>query len=173
MTCIWTRAVRSTDTSAPSSGAVLHRINRGLVPAKPPSPPELRSTSVSKGCPFDCGLCPEHRQHSCCVVLEVTERCNLSCPVCFAESRTQATDPEIATIESWFKLLLSAGGPYNIQLSGGEPTLRDDLPEIIHARTFAGLQLFSTEYEWPAACLRHRLRAEIESGWTRLRVPAV
>ena len=111
-------------------------------PEKRPSPPELCSTSVSKGCPFDCGLCPEHRQHSCCVVLEVTERCNLSCPVCFAESRTLATDPEIATIESWFKLLLSAGGPYNIQLSGGEPTLRDDLPEIIQIGRSLGFSYF-------------------------------
>ena len=111
-------------------------------PAKPPSPPERPSTSVSQGCPFDCGLCPDHRQHSCCVVLEVTKRCNLSCPVCFAESRAQAADPDIATVESWFKRLLSTGGPYNIQLSGGEPTLRDDLPEIITLGRSLGFSFF-------------------------------
>jgi 7,8-dihydro-6-hydroxymethylpterin dimethyltransferase len=111
-------------------------------PAKRPSPPGLRSTPVSKGCPFDCGLCTDHRQHSCCVVLEVTQRCNLSCSVCFAESRTQAVDPEMRTIEIWFKLLLSTGGPFNIQLSGGEPTLRDDLPEIITLGRSLGFSFF-------------------------------
>jgi hypothetical protein len=75
-------------------------------------------------------------------VLEVTTRCNLSCSVCFAESRTQATDPDIRTIERWFKLLLSTGGPYNIQLSGGEPTLRDDLPEIIKLGRSLGFSFF-------------------------------
>jgi hypothetical protein len=66
----------------------------------------------------------------------------LSCPVCFAESRTPATDPDIQTIERWFKLLLSTGGPYNIQLSGGEPTLRDDLPEIITLGRSLGFSFF-------------------------------
>lgn len=97
------------------------------LPAKPP----VCSTDVDKGCPFDCGLCPQHRQHSCCVLLEVTRRCNLSCPVCFAESGGKENDPDIREIESWYKLLLKNGGPYNIQLSGGEPTLRDDLADII------------------------------------------
>jgi uncharacterized radical SAM superfamily Fe-S cluster-containing enzyme len=62
--------------------------------------------------------------------------------VCFAESRTQAVDPEMRTIESWFKLLRSTGGPYNIQLSGGEPTLRDDLPEIIALGRSLGFSFF-------------------------------
>ena len=43
---------------------------------KTPSYPEHPFTEVRQGCPFDCGLCPEHRQHSCCVLLEVTQRCN-------------------------------------------------------------------------------------------------
>ncbi len=98
---------------------------------KLPSRPPVCATNVERGCPFDCGLCPEHRQHTCCVLLEITQRCNLNCPVCFAKAGGDSNDPNIRTIESWYRLLMENGGPYNIQLSGGEPTLRDDIPEII------------------------------------------
>ncbi len=101
-----------------------------LVP-KLPSQPPVCATTVNRGCPFDCGLCPEHRQHSCCVLLEVTQRCNLLCPVCFASSQMADRDPDLKTIKEWYLMLLDSGGPYNIQLSGGEPTVRDDLPEIV------------------------------------------
>ncbi|MBP2628067.1 MAG: Radical domain protein [Firmicutes bacterium] len=99
--------------------------------AKLPSKAPVCATNVKQGCPFDCGLCPEHRQHTCCVLLEITQRCNLNCPVCFAEASTEERDPNIGIIENWYRLLLQSGGPYNIQLSGGEPTMRDDLPEIV------------------------------------------
>lgn len=98
---------------------------------KLPSPPPVCATGPDKGCPYDCGLCPDHRQHSCCVLLEVTRRCNLACPVCYAEGGGDGDDPDIGEIEAWYRLLLASGGPYNIQLSGGEPTLRDDLPDIV------------------------------------------
>lgn len=99
---------------------------------KIPSQPKACFTEVSQGCPFDCGLCPDHRQHSCTVLLEITQRCNLGCSYCFANAGTSpAADPDLATIKGWFEHILLAGGPFNIQLSGGEPTLRDDLPEII------------------------------------------
>lgn len=111
------------------------------VPKKPSQPP-VCNTSVQRGCPFDCGLCPEHRQHSCCVLLEVTQRCDLLCPFCFASSGRQTKDPGINEIEGWYRTLLAAGGPYNIQLSGGEPTLRDDLPEIIALGRSLGYQFF-------------------------------
>lgn len=96
------------------------------------SAPVVCATNVEQGCPFDCGLCPDHRQQPCCVLLELTERCNLSCPVCFASAKqTPQSDPDISIIEGWYRMLLASGGPYNIQLSGGEPTVRDDLPDII------------------------------------------
>jgi hypothetical protein len=65
------------------------------------------------------------------VLLEVTQRCNLKCPVCFASAATSSDDPSLDEIESWLRLLRDHGGQVNIQLSGGEPTVRDDLPEII------------------------------------------
>lgn len=109
---------------------------------KIPSRPPVCGTTVKQGCPFDCGLCPEHRQHSCCVLLEVTQRCNLMCPFCFAAAGGEVRDPDINEIEEWYRTLLASGGPYNIQLSGGEPTLRDDLPDIIAAGRNLGYKFF-------------------------------
>ena len=101
---------------------------------KEPSRPELCYAPVKDGCPFDCGLCAEHRQYPCSVLLEVTKRCSLGCPVCFAavgEGVGAGSDPDLATIDGWYDRVMAAAGPCNIQLSGGEPTQRDDLPEII------------------------------------------
>lgn len=94
--------------------------------------PPICGSAVERGCPFDCGLCPDHRQHTCCVVLDVTERCNLACPVCFASAGASCKpDPAADEVVSWCRGLLELGGPFNLHLSGGEPTVRPDLPEII------------------------------------------
>lgn len=87
----------------------------------------------SRGCPFDCGICPEHRQQSCTVLIEVTGRCNLACPVCFADAGGDAgPDLSLKEVEKLYRAALAQSGPHNIvQLSGGEPTVRDDLPAII------------------------------------------
>ncbi len=102
---------------------------------RPKIPGKLKTcfTKVDRGCPFDCGLCSDHRQETCTALLEVTGRCNLSCAVCFADAggRISNEDPDLAVIRGWYEKLLAAGGPYNLQLSGGEPTVRDDLPEIV------------------------------------------
>ena len=86
-----------------------------------------------RGCPFDCGICPEHRQQSCTVLIEVTNRCNLACPYCFADARVRGgPDPSLAFLAARFRSAFVASGPHNIvQLSGGEPTVREDLPAII------------------------------------------
>ncbi|ATW26929.1 hypothetical protein DCMF_21150 [Candidatus Formimonas warabiya] len=97
---------------------------------KLPSQPEVCLTAPEKGCPFDCGLCSEHRQQTCCVLLEVTERCNLNCNFCFANSRAESADPSFEKISAWLEYLADLGKPF-IHLSGGEPTVRNDLPEII------------------------------------------
>ena len=95
------------------------------------SRPPVCAAEVRSGCPLDCGLCPDHRQQSCCVLLEVTSRCDIACPVCFAGAGRQGTDASLADIDGWLDTLAEAGGRVHIQLSGGEPTVRDDLPEII------------------------------------------
>jgi uncharacterized radical SAM superfamily Fe-S cluster-containing enzyme len=104
---------------------------------KIPSYPANPATSAEKGCPFDCGLCPDHRQHTCTALLEVTSRCNLSCAFCFAESGSpdlagkQPVDPPLSVIRQWYESVRTFSGTANIQISGGEPTMREDLPEIV------------------------------------------
>jgi 7,8-dihydro-6-hydroxymethylpterin dimethyltransferase len=84
------------------------------------------------GCPYDCGLCSGHKQKTCTAIIEVTHRCNLGCPVCFAASESRSeSDPEINQIMQILEMLRDRTRRCPIQLSGGEPTLRDDLPEII------------------------------------------
>lgn len=107
---------------------------------KIPTCPTHPGHGVEKGCPFDCGLCPEHRQRSCTIILEVTDRCNLGCPVCYADSRGRAEDPALTTIEGWYEAAVRSGRGSNIQLSGGEPTLRDDLPRIVAMGRAAGFE---------------------------------
>lgn len=99
--------------------------------------------AVEKGCPYDCGLCEEHQRKGCCVVLELTNRCNLRCPVCFASAgETAVKEPSLAEIGRQYDMLMAHGGPFNIQLSGGEPTMRDDLPEIIRMGREKGFTFF-------------------------------
>ena len=100
---------------------------------------------VLKGdCPNDCGICENHIQDTCCVLLELTQRCDLGCPVCFASSinGNAANDPDITQITGWYDMLKERGGQYNIQLSGGEPTMRDDLHEIIRIGRERGFTFF-------------------------------
>lgn len=89
-------------------------------------------TPVKKGCPFDCGLCSAHRQHTCTALIEVTSLCNLNCRFCFADALdAKIKDPTLEQLRFQFESILKVSGKCNIQLSGGEPTVRDDLAEII------------------------------------------
>lgn len=89
-------------------------------------------TQVTHGCPYDCGLCSAHRQHTCTALIEVTSRCNLNCRFCFADALdTQNNDPTLEQVRFQFESILKVSGKCNIQLSGGEPTVRDDLADII------------------------------------------
>lgn len=85
---------------------------------------------VAQGCPFDCGLCKNHKQRSCTVLLEITQRCNINCAVCFAHN-SPAHEPNLATLTQWYQTAQKSNPHVNIQLSGGEPTLRRDLKDII------------------------------------------
>jgi uncharacterized radical SAM superfamily Fe-S cluster-containing enzyme len=99
-------------------------------------PPKQAITrgSAADECPLHCGTCDNHLMTACCVLLDVTERCNQHCPYCFARSgEDAANDPPLETIERWYERLIELGEErtFNIQISGGEPTVRDDLPVII------------------------------------------
>ena len=100
---------------------------------KPGQTPARISTEVSRGCPLDCGLCPEHRQHTCLALVEVNSACNLDCPVCFANAGAgfNLTVPEVEAMLDRFVEL--EGHPEVVQFSGGEPTIHPDLLEMIAA----------------------------------------
>ena len=99
---------------------------------------------AQKGCPRDCGLCENHRRSGCCVLLELTKKCDLRCQVCFVASGggDDAADPSLTDISEQLDWLMAHGGPYNLQLSGGEPTQREDLPEIIRLGREKGFTFF-------------------------------
>ncbi|MDR3042830.1 MAG: radical SAM protein [Desulfovibrio sp.] len=140
----------------------------GWVRPKIPTARRGPGTERVLGCPNDCGLCPDHGQHTCTLLIEVTQRCNLRCPVCFAsagqgergergerqsggvggepdggrsderrEDDARASlpgdDPTLGELVSRLAVLRPRAGDANIQLSGGEPTLRDDLPQLVTA----------------------------------------
>jgi len=89
-------------------------------------------TTVDKGCPYDCGLCPEHWTRACTMVLELTLNCNLKCPVCFASTgKNRKHELDIDVIRGMYEAIMEGVGVCTIQLSGGEPTLRDDLSQIV------------------------------------------
>ena len=89
-------------------------------------------------CPADCGLCAAHESGSCCVLLEVTERCNLHCRFCFAHGGEGACEPGLDELKAAVLDILRQCGSPLLQLSGGEPTLRDDLPELVRFAKEAG-----------------------------------
>ncbi len=98
---------------------------------KTPGRPVFACRPVQQGCPFDCGLCPDHRQRTCTAVVEITTRCNLACAFCFADSAHAGTDVAIEQIEAMLAAVRRGAGDCNIQLSGGEPSLHPELPAIV------------------------------------------
>ena len=92
-------------------------------------------TEVEKGCPYDCGICPEHRSHTVLSIIDVTNRCNLSCPICFAHAGAVGYlyEPTKEQIRSMLKNLRANDPvePPALQFSGGEPTVREDLPDLV------------------------------------------
>ena len=102
---------------------------------KPGDVPLKFHTRIDQGCPYDCGLCPDHEQHSCLALIEVNEECNLACPTCFASSSPErATRRTLAEIEHMLDLLVeSEGQPDLLQISGGEPSIHPEILEIIRA----------------------------------------
>lgn len=89
-------------------------------------------------CPGDCGICSEHESGSCCVLLEVTKRCNLRCRFCFANGGSEEDEPSLDALRGSVRDIVEKCGPVLLQLSGGEPTLRDDLPELVRYAKQAG-----------------------------------
>ena len=127
---------------------------RGLKYNKPGAIPYDFATTTERGCPLDCGLCPEHQQHTCSGIIEITSRCNLGCPTCFADAGSGASttdapsalpstslgtgrtgyDLSLAQVEAILdRFLETEGQPEILQISGGEPTIHLQVLDILAA----------------------------------------
>jgi uncharacterized radical SAM superfamily Fe-S cluster-containing enzyme len=100
---------------------------------KPPEMPRRFNTPVRWGCPYDCGLCADHQQHSCLSLIEVTDHCNLQCPICYAASgpsrqQYRSLDHIQRLIDA---VVRNEGEPDVVQISGGEPTIHPDFFAIL------------------------------------------
>jgi len=101
-------------------------------------------TKTVKGCPNDCGICPQHKSHTALAIIDVTNRCNLKCPVCFANAAAagyvyEPTKEEIVGMLE--NLRQNQPVPATaLQFSGGEPTIRNDLFELIRTAKELGFR---------------------------------
>jgi uncharacterized radical SAM superfamily Fe-S cluster-containing enzyme len=100
---------------------------------KPPEIPTHYNMPVRWDCPYDCGLCTDHEQHSCLTLIEITDHCNLQCPICYASSGPSR--PLYRSLDQVERMLdavvANEGRPDVIQISGGEPTLHPDFFRIL------------------------------------------
>lgn len=94
--------------------------------------PRAFGTRPDKGCPYDCGLCTEHEQHTCIALIEVTSGCNLKCPMCFAESGPGGQHIDFETYTRMVDRYVELEGTADVlQLSGGEPTIHPELLRMV------------------------------------------
>jgi uncharacterized radical SAM superfamily Fe-S cluster-containing enzyme len=100
---------------------------------KPPEMPVVYNTPVKWGCPYDCGLCTDHEQHSCLSLIEISDYCNLQCPICYAESGPHRQQHRsLKQIETMLDAVVrNEGEPDVVQISGGEPTLHPDFFAVL------------------------------------------
>jgi uncharacterized radical SAM superfamily Fe-S cluster-containing enzyme len=92
-------------------------------------------TEKKLGCPYDCGICPEHKSHTSLAIIDITNRCNLKCPVCFANASAagyvyEPTADQVAGMLE--NLHNNKPVPATaLQFSGGEPTIREELFDFV------------------------------------------
>jgi len=123
-----------------SDAKMYHRFDKynavGNGIANPQNPVNL------KNCPSDCGLCSNHRSQTLLANIDLTNRCNLDCDFCFANARACGFvyEPTFDEIVKMLQLLRDEKPVPTpaVQFSGGEPTMRSDLVEIIRTAKTAG-----------------------------------
>lgn len=108
---------------------------------KPGTMPLSFASEVKDGCPLDCGLCPDHKQHTCLGVIEITSACNLHCPTCFADSGRRSF-LTMHQVEKMLELLITCEGKVDVvQISGGEPTIHPQIIEILTLAKDTGVKI--------------------------------
>lgn len=100
---------------------------------KPGTIPLEFSTNTDRGCPYDCGLCPDHQQHVCVGIIEVNSACNMECPLCFADAGPgfNLTLGQVEAILDRF--VETEGRPEVVQFSGGEPSIHPEIAAMLAA----------------------------------------
>jgi uncharacterized radical SAM superfamily Fe-S cluster-containing enzyme len=84
-----------------------------------------------RGCPSSCGLCPEHQQHTCLPIIEITDHCNMACPICLVDTSNSWHMP-VKKFEKIIKNMIKAEGSLDfVNIGGGEPTLHPELIDIV------------------------------------------
>jgi uncharacterized radical SAM superfamily Fe-S cluster-containing enzyme len=116
-----------------STDAEYYKLSRQTL--KPGQMPLRFNTPIKYGCPYDCGLCPDHEQHSCLTLVEVTDQCNLTCPICYSESSPHRLEHRtLEQIEFMLDCVVrNEGEPDVVQISGGEPTIHPEFFAILDA----------------------------------------
>lgn len=93
------------------------------------------AAKVEEGCPTDCGTCDDHEQHTCLPIVEITDYCNLECPICIVnnEYAHHMTPEQFRDIVD--RLVANEGFCESIGLCGGEPTSHPDFWELVEIAT--------------------------------------
>jgi uncharacterized radical SAM superfamily Fe-S cluster-containing enzyme len=106
---------------------------------KPGTIPLAFASKVRNGCPHDCGLCPDHQQHTCLGIIEVNSACDMACPLCFAEAAPgfSLTLEEVEDILDHY--VAAEGDPQVIQFSGGEPSIHPQIIPMMRAAKSRGI----------------------------------
>ncbi len=127
----WFEGIVSSDANMYLSAA---RFNRpGRIPLQ-------FATEIRDGCPYDCGLCPDHQQHTCVGIIEVTQSCNLQCPTCFTDSPSTGS-LSLAQVESILdNFVKTEGDPEVVQFSGGEPTVHSEILAMLQTAKAKGIK---------------------------------
>jgi 7,8-dihydro-6-hydroxymethylpterin dimethyltransferase len=99
--------------------------------SRPGSEPLWHASKTKEGCPRDCGLCPDHEQHTCVPIIEVTDHCNLECPICLVDNRRASHLSPEAFDRMLDGLVKAEGMVETVALSGGEPTSHPELLELV------------------------------------------
>jgi uncharacterized radical SAM superfamily Fe-S cluster-containing enzyme len=100
-------------------------------------------TTATAPCPYSCGLCSLHKSHTALLNIVATNRCDLSCWYCFyyAERAGYVYEPTIEEIKKMVEAVKKQPGVVvAVQLTGGEPTLREDLIDIVMALREVGVR---------------------------------